>query len=70
MDAVREELRKRISDPVELAKFERFHRLYERKLAKLGPDAGVPAMMQATMACWRRAFGAEWPATKPSGAAA
>ncbi len=64
MDAVREELRKRISDPEELAKFERFHRLYERRMSKLGPDAGVPAMMQATMSCWRRAFGAEWPQTK------
>ncbi len=58
------ELRRRITDPEELAKFEYFHRLYQRRLTKLGSDAGVPAMMQATMACWRKAFSAEWPQTK------
>lgn len=69
-DDVLSELRKRISDPAELAKFERFAKRYGSRLTKLGPDAGVPAMMQATMDCWRKAFGVEWPATKPIGGTA
>lgn len=64
MDAVPEELRKRISDPADLPKFDRFYRLFVRRMDKLGPDGGPSAMVVSTMKCWWKAFGAEWPETK------